>query len=172
MKKVAVFLDGSNVFYMQKKLGWFIDSEKLLNYCKTYGDVVEATYYTGFTGEDAQIRYFDRLAHMGYALVTKPVKTFHDAENNLITQKSNLDVEIVIDMFDMVDRYDVAILISGDGDFERAVRQLKSRGKEVKVISSRCTAASELVYAAGINYIDFLSIREDVERKVIGLEIA
>lgn len=170
MKRVAVFLDGSNVFYMQKRLGWIIDVEKLLSHCKTYGDVVEATYYTGFTGESAQIRYLDRLAHMGYALVTKPIKTIHDVENGQAIQKSNLDVEIVIDMFDMIDRYDVAVLISGDGDFERAVRQLKSRGKEVKVISSRCSAATELVYAAGINYVDVVSIREDVERKPDELE--
>ena len=67
----------------------------------------------------------------------------------------------------MVDRYDVAVLISGDGDFERALQQLKSRGKEVKVISTRGLVANELVYTAGVNYIDLLSIKEIVERKTL-----
>ena len=47
MKKVAVFLDGANCFYTQRKMGWDIDAEKLLSYCKGFGNVVEAVYYTG-----------------------------------------------------------------------------------------------------------------------------
>ena len=93
------------------------------------------------------------------------MKTIRDYETGEVSQKANLDVEIVLDMFNMIDRYDMAILISGDGDFERALQQLKSRGKEVKVISTRGCVASELVYAMGINYIDLLGLRETVERK-------
>ena len=165
MKKVAVFLDGANCFYTQKKMGWNIDAEKLLDYCKEYGEVVEATYYTGVSAETNQKKYHDKLAYIGYALVTKPVKTMYDQTTGQTTQKANLDIEIVLDMFNMIDRYDMAILISGDGDFERALQQLKSRGKEVKVISTRGCVASEIVYAMGINYIDLLGIRETVERK-------
>lgn len=166
MKRVAVFLDGANIFYTQKKLGWYVDNERLLEYCKTFGTVTEAVYYTGInTEDDKQKKYRDKLAYLGYSLVTKPIKTIYDNAHGSIMQKANLDVEIVLDMFNMVDRYDVAILISGDGDFERALQQLKSRGKEVKVISTRGLVANELVYTTGINYIDFLSIKEIVERK-------
>lgn len=165
MKKVAVFLDGANCFYAQKMMGWNIDAEKLLDYCKEYGEIVEAIYYTGVSAGGNQKKYLDKLAYIGYSLVTKPVKIMHDQATGQSTQKANLDIEIVLDMFNMIDRYDVAILISGDGDFERAIQQLKSRGKEVKVISSRCCVASELVYTMGINYIDLLGIRETVERK-------
>lgn len=165
MKRIAVFLDGSNCFYTQKKLGWSIDVEKLLDYCKDYGEVVEATYYTGVNPDSHQKKYLDKLAYLGYTLVTKPVKTISDLDTGLITQKANLDVEIVLDMFNMIDRYDMAILVSGDSDFERPIQFLKSRGKEVKVISTRGVVATELIYAAGINYIDLLAIREIVERK-------
>ena len=165
MKKVAVFLDGANCFYARKTLGWNIDTEKLLDFCKGYGEVVEAIYYTGVCPESNQKKFLDKLAYIGYSLVTKPVKTICDHVTGQSTQKANLDIEIVIDMFNMIDRYDTAILISGDGDFERAIQQLKSRGKEVKVISTKGNVAAELVYATGINYIDFLDIRELVERK-------
>lgn len=165
MKKVAVFLDGANCFFTQKKMGWQIDAEKLLNYCGQYGDVVEAIYYTGEKDDSKQRGFLNKLAYIGYSLETKPVKTICDYETGEISQKANLDVEIVLDMFNMVDRYDLAILISGDGDFERAVRQLKSRGKEVKVISTRGCVAMELVHAMGIHYVDWLAIREAVERK-------
>ena len=165
MKKIAVFLDGANFFYTQKKLGWDVDTERLLDYCKDFGQVVEATYYTGATSDAKQKRYHDFLAYIGYSLVTKPVKTIFDPTSGFSTQKANMDIEIVLDMFNMIDRYDMAILISGDGDFERALQLLKSRGKEVKVISTRGCVASELVHATGINYIDLLAIRETVERK-------
>lgn len=164
MKRIAVFLDGANCFYTQKKMGWNIDAEKLLDYCKEYGEVVEATYYTGVSAESNQKKYHDKLAYIGYSLVTKPVKTMYDQATGKSVQKANLDVEIVLDMFNMIDRYDMAILISGDGDFERALQLLKSRGKEIKVISTRGAVATELVHTAGINYIDFLSIREAIER--------
>ena len=166
MKRVAVFLDGANIYYTQKKLGWHVDAERLLDYCKQYGDVVEAVYYNGETVDNKQRKYHDKLSYIGYSLVTKPVKTINDHESGQTIQKANLDVEIVLDMFSLVDRYDMAILISGDGDFERALKQLKSRGKEVKVISTRGTVAIELVHTAGINYIDLLAIRESIERKL------
>lgn len=166
MKKVAIFMDGANSFYTQKKMGWQIDAEKLLNYCKEYGEIVEAVYYSGETDDVKQRSFLNKLAYIGYSLETKPVKTIRDYETGETSQKANLDVEIVLDMFNMIDRYDMAILISGDGDFERALRQLKSRGKEVKVISTRGCVATELVHAMGINYIDLLAIREAIERKM------
>lgn len=167
MKRVAIFLDGSNLFFTQKKLGWNIDSEKLLNYCRSYGELVEALYYTGENHDGNQKKFLDKLAYIGYSLVTKPVKTICDYVTGQTTQKANLDIEIVLDMFNMIDRYDMAILISGDGDFERALTSLKSRGKEIKVISTRGCVASELVHTAGINYVDLLAIKEIIERKYV-----
>lgn len=171
MKRVAVFLDGANCFYTQKKMGWKIDAEKLLAFCKRYGEVVEAIYYSGISNDGGQKKYLDKLAYIGYSLITKPVKSMYDVETGKVTLKANLDIEIVLDMLSMIDRYDIAILISGDGDFSRALQQLKSRGKEIKVISTRGSVSSELVYAMGINYIDLLDIRETVERKMEGYPI-
>lgn len=166
MKRVAVFLDGSNFFYTQKKLGWQVDVERLLGFCKSYGEVVEAIYYTGkeVATENTQKKYLNKLAYAGYALVTKPIKTIYDPATGKSVQKANLDVEIVLDMFNMIDRYDMAILVSGDGDFERALQFLKSNGKEIKVISTKGIVASELVHIAGVNYIDFKDVKETIER--------
>ena len=113
MKKVAIFMDGANSFYTQKKMGWQIDAEKLLNYCKECGDVVEAIYYSGENDDSKQRSFLNKLAYIGYSLETKPVKTIRDYETGETSQKANLDVEIVLDMFNMIDRYDMAILISG-----------------------------------------------------------
>ena len=165
--RVAVFVDGANYFYMQKKMGWHIDAEKLLNYCRQqYGDVVDAYYYTGteVPPDEQQQAYLEVLSGLGYALVTKPVKTIRGGENGEIKQKANLDVEIVLDLFNTIDQYDVAVLVSGDGDFERALQLLKARGKQIKVISTAGTVAREIKILCGMHYVDFRDIREQVER--------
>ena len=164
MKRVAVFVDGSNCYYTHRKLGWNMDAEKLLEFCEDFGIITEATYYGALTADISQRNFYNRLAYIGYSLITKPLKSIYDPATGNHFQKANLDVEIVLDMFNTIDNYDVAVLVSGDGDFERALQYLKSRGKEVKVISTRGSVAIELVYATGINYIDLTTIRDRIER--------
>ena len=164
---VAVFIDGANYFYMQKKLGWHIDAQKLLDYCAAhYGTVEDAYYYTGKENvpDGQQSAYLTALSSMGYSLVTKPIKTIYDHESGGTKQKANLDVEIVLDMFNTIDNYDMAVLVSGDGDFERALHILKSRGKKFKVISTGGMVAKEIRQICGMHFIDFQDIRANVER--------
>lgn len=166
--KVAVFVDGANYFYMQKKLGWNVDAKKLLEFCaEKYGDVEDAYYYIGTDAppEAQQQAYLNVLANIGYSLITKPIKTIYDPENGESKQKANLDVEIVLDMFNTIDNYDIAILVSGDGDFERALQMLKARGKKFKVLSTGGMVAKEIRQVCGMHYIDFQDIKDEVERK-------
>lgn len=81
------------------------------------------------------------------------------------TQKANLDIEIVLDIFNTIDLYDMAILVSGDGDFERPLQLLRVRGKRFLVLSTQGFVARELREVAGMHYIDFQDIRESVERE-------
>jgi uncharacterized LabA/DUF88 family protein len=80
------------------------------------------------------------------------------------TQKANLDIEMVLDMFNTIDHYDLATLVSGDGDFERPLQLLRARGKRFIVLSTQGFIARELREVAGMHFIDFQDIRERVER--------
>ncbi len=166
MDKVAIFVDGANYFYMQKQLGWFVDAKKILKYCENFGDVVDAYYYIGKDAppEAGQQAYLNALVYMGYSLVTKPIKTIYDQSTGTSMQKANLDIEIVLDMFNTIDNYDVAVLISGDGDFERPLQLLKARGKKFKVLSTTGCVASELRNVAGMHYVDMQSIRTEIQK--------
>lgn len=163
MKRIALFLDGANCYHTQEKMGWRIDTKKLLNYCNLYGEIVEAVYYTGVSENKNQKRYLDKLNCDGYSLNTKPIKTIYDRNTGTYFHKGNMDVEITVDMLSMIDRYDVAILVSGDGDFNCVLQQLISKGKEVKIISTQCCVASDFVHSADIKYIDLCGIRDIVE---------
>jgi uncharacterized LabA/DUF88 family protein len=165
--RVAIFVDGANYFYMQKKLGWFIDAKKLLEYCRSnFGSVDDAYYYIGTDAppEAKQDKYLKALTHMGYSLVTKPIKTIFDTVTGESKQKANLDVEVVLDMFNTIDNYDMAVLVSGDGDFERPLQLLKARGKKFKVLATTGLVAREILNVCGMHYIDFQDIKGDVEK--------
>jgi uncharacterized LabA/DUF88 family protein len=167
MPRIAVFIDGSNFFYMQTKdLGQFLDPKKLLEYLTKFGEVTDAYYYTGEDDlQDAKQRsYLDALPYMGYSLVTKRIKTIFDPQTGTTRRKANLDIEIVLDMFNTIDNYDMAVLVSGDGDFERALQLLKSRGKQFKVLATDTFVASEIRRIAGMHYINLSDIADQLRK--------
>lgn len=165
--RVSVFLDGSNFFFMQKDaLGWFADPRRILEYIERYGEIVDAFYYIGTDGPSAarQDAFLRALPQMGYSLVTKPIKTMFDPGTGKRIRKSNLDIEIALDMFNTIDNYDKAVLISGDGDFERALRLLKARGKQFLVLATEQFTARELRDVAGRHFVDLADIRNEIEK--------
>ncbi len=163
---ISLFVDGANFFYMQKdQLRWWIDPKKLLSWLQRQGHVVDAFYYVGVdtAPEARQDAYLKALAYMGYSLVTKNLKTVIQT-NGLEKKKANLDIEIVLDMFNTIDLYDLAVLVSGDGDFERPLQLLRARGKRFLVLSTAGFVAKELREVAGIRFVDFQDIRSEVEK--------
>jgi uncharacterized LabA/DUF88 family protein len=166
-KRVSIFVDGANMFYTQKKgLGWFFDPAKLLRVLRGDDELTDAYWYMGLKQPpDPRDENFIRfLAYAGYVVRTKGLKTIYDSETGETSQKANLDVEIVMDMFNTVDNYDKAILLSGDGDFERALELLRSRGKEICVVSTQNWIAAELRMAVGSHFVDLQELRDRIER--------
>ncbi len=152
---------------MQKNdLKWWIDAQKLLDYIREKGKIIDAFYYVGkgIPPEGRQEKYLKVLVHIGYSLVTKDLKTIF-MDDGKTTQKANLDVEIVLDMFNTIEHYDLAVLISGDGDFERPLQLLRARGKRFLVMSTPKFIAKELRDIAGMHFVNFEDIRKDVEKK-------
>lgn len=165
--RIAVFLDGASFFYMQKdRLHWWIDPKRLLDWIKTLGDLVDAFYYVGVDSplEPQQENFLKALTYMGYSLITKNLKTVY-SDDGVDRKKANLDVEIVLDMFNTIENYDLAILVSGDADFERPLQLLRARGKKFLIMSTQGFVAREIRAQAGMHFVDFQDIREHVEKK-------
>lgn len=164
--KISVFVDGSNLFFMEKKLGWFVDLKKLLSYLKGNDEITDAFYYVGKNTppEAKQQRFLDALPIMGYSLVTKDIKSVIDDKTGAKKYKANLDIEIVLDMFNTIGNYDKAILVSGDGDFERPLEILRIRGKQLLVLATTNFIAKELKNVVGSHYIDLNDIKNQVQK--------
>ena len=99
---------------------------------------MRAYYYTAIVeGDDySPIKpLVDWLDYNGFTMVTKPMKRFTDHEGRT-RSKGNMDVEIAVDMMELADRIDHAVLFSGDGDFAGLVRAVQRKGVRVSVIST------------------------------------
>jgi uncharacterized LabA/DUF88 family protein len=165
MRRIAVFVDGSNFFYLQKDcLRWWIDPKKLLRWIGEQGEVVDATYYASVDPtNEGQNSYIKALCHMGFRVESKVIKTYTQADGTQ-RHKANLDIEIVVDMFNTIDSYDEAVLVSGDADFSRPLQILRARGKHFMVLSTKGFVASEIRQTAGMHYRDLNDLRDLIEK--------
>ena len=158
-ERLALFIDGANLYSAAKSLGADIDFKKLIDEFRKKGVLVRAYYYTAIVeGDDySPIKpLVDWLDYNGFTMVTKAAKRFTDYEGRTRT-KGNMDVEIAVDMMELADRIDHAVLFSGDGDFAGLVRAVQRKGVRVSVISTLKSqppqAADELRRAAD-SFID------------------
>ena len=137
-EKIALFIDGSNLYAAARGLGFDIDYRKLLDYFASKGHLIRAFYYTALVEDQeySPIRpLVDWLDYNGYTMVTKPTKEFTDAQGRRKI-KGNMDVELAIDVMEMAQHLDHVVLFSGDGDFRRLVEAIQRKGVRVTVVST------------------------------------
>jgi uncharacterized LabA/DUF88 family protein len=165
MNRLSIFVDGNNMFYAQQKNGWFFDPKRVLEYFTSEKNVelINAYWYTGLKDPQDQRGFRDALISLGYTVRTKILKEYYDDTSGRYSQKANLDIEIVVDMFNTVEQYDRVILFSGDGDFERAIEQLRSKNTHITVVSTEGMIARELRNVTD-RYIDLNDIRDRIEK--------
>jgi uncharacterized LabA/DUF88 family protein len=137
-ERLALFIDGANLYSAARALGFDIDYKKLLTEFSKKGILVRAYYYTALL-EDREFSplrpLVDWLDYNGYTLVTKNVREFTDAAGRRKI-KGNMDIEISVDMMELAPSVDHIVLFSGDGDFRRLVESVQRRGRRVSVVSS------------------------------------
>jgi uncharacterized LabA/DUF88 family protein len=137
-EKIAIFIDGANLYAAARGLGFDIDYKRLLDLFASKGRLIRAFYYTALI-EDQEYSplrpLVDWLDYNGYTMVTKPTKEYTDATGRRKI-KGNMDIELAIDMLDMAQYLDHAVLFSGDGDFRRLVEAVQRRGVRVSVVST------------------------------------
>lgn len=137
-ERIALFIDGANLYGAARALGFDIDYKRLLQEFAGKGRLVRAFYYTALAEDQeySPIRpLIDWLDYNGYTMVTKPLKEYTDATGRR-KFKGNMDIELAIDMMQMAGHIDHAVLFSGDGDFRRLVEAVQRKGVRVSVVSS------------------------------------
>jgi uncharacterized LabA/DUF88 family protein len=136
--KIALFIDGANVYATAKTLGFDIDYKRLLKEFQSRGTLLRAFYYTAIIEDQefSSIRpLIDWLDYNGYTVVTKPAKEFDDVEGRR-RFKRNMSLELAVDAMELAGHVDQIVLFSGDVDFRSLVEAVQRRGVRVTVVST------------------------------------
>lgn len=158
--RIAIFIDGSNLFYAALQLGIEIDYAKLL--CKlTCGRrLLRAYFYTGVDrANERQQGFLLWMQRNGYRVVTKDLIQLPDG-----SKKANLDVEIAVDMITLSNYCSTMILLSGDGDLAYAVNTVAYLGTQVEVVSLHTMTSDSLINVADC-YTDLATIKDDIQKE-------
>ena len=169
-ERIALFIDGSNLFAAAKALGFDIDYKRLLKYFAKQGHLIRAFYFTALLEEQefSSIRpLVDWLNYNGYTMVTKQAKEFID-EDGQKKIKGNMDIELAVDLIEMSSSINHAVIFSGDGDFRRLVEYVQYKGLRVTVVSTvnskPSMIADELRRQADV-FIELMEIRDEIQRQ-------
>jgi len=168
-EKIALFIDGANLHSTARALGFDIDYKRLLQEFASKGYLLRAHYYTAIIEDQeySSIRpLVDWLDYNGYRVVTKPVKEYTDSAGRR-RFKGDMDIELAVDMFDLVETVDHIVLFSGDGNFRRLVEAVQRRGRKVTVVSTLQTQppmiADDLRRQAD-QFLDLASLEDKIGR--------
>ena len=145
MDRVAVFVDVQNVYYTVKQIyGCHFDYRAFWDQVTEGREVVRAFAYAIDRKDQKQIRFQQILESIGFEVKLKPFIQRSDG-----SAKGDWDVGITLDMIELANEVDVAVLASGDGDFDLVVRKLRdAHGVEVEVYGARKLTAATLIQAA------------------------
>ena len=162
--RIALFIDGANLFATARSLGFDVDYRRMLAEFQNRGSVVRAFYYTAVVEdlEFSSVRpLVDWLDYNGYTAVTKPIKEFRDANGRRKAKaKANIDIELAVDAMEMSEHIDEMFLFSGDGDFRSLVEAMQRRGVRVTIVSTISTQPAMIADELRRQGDVFLDLRE------------
>src|ERR1700683_1945946 len=169
--KIALFIDGANLYATAKTLGFDIDYKRLLKEFQSRGTLLRAFYYTAIIEDQeySSIRpLIDWLDYNGYTVVTKATKEFIDASGRRKV-KGNMDIELTVDAMELAEHVDQIVLFSGEGDFRWRVEGGRRRRRGVRVtvvptISSQPSMIADELRRQADVFIDLVELQSKLGR--------
>lgn len=168
-ERLALFIDGANLYAASKALDLDIDFQRLLAVFQRKTRLVRALYYTALVDDNeySPVRpLIDWLDYNGYTVVTKPAKEFTDGSGRRRI-KCNIDVVLTVDAMLLAETLDHIVLFSGEGHFRDLVAALQQNGKQVTVVSTleapSSKVADELRRQAD-QFIDLADLKDLIRR--------
>ncbi len=147
-RRVAIFVDNDNLYLSLRQAGYSIVEYSYIQFfARLYGQVTLARVYLAQANPPVEIR----MRRAGF-------EPRYVSTNGY--KRSIVDTQMIVDMM----RYDadVYIVVTGDSDFEPAVRQLRQEGKYV-VLMHLVENTSELLRVAAHEFHDYRIIQLSVQ---------
>ena len=151
------FIDAQNLNAGLGRLGWKVDWKKFRTYLAEERHVEVAYVFIGFMLGNQDLYLV--LQKAGFVVVFKEVFTTQSGD-----VKGNIDAELILQAMIDYDRYDKALIVSGDGDFTCLLRYLEQNDKFEGVIAPFEKSLSSLIQRAAEGKIEHLrSLRRKLE---------
>lgn len=142
--RVSIYFDMSNLYFAAKDMGIRIDYARLLEFLVGERRLQRAYAYLGVAPDDENSHSFITwLSRNGFRVRTKLLRRYEDG-----TTKANLDMELAIDLLTQAPHIDVAIIVSGDGDFVSLVDAAQRAGLRVEVAATPRQTSTDLIDVA------------------------
>ena len=161
MKRVAVFIDGNNFYFGLRKIYGkdkslkSFDFERFANFLAGEGKVVSIHYYNAQLDKEFNHRKFK--SQKDFFAELRMIPNFHLVlckllKRNIVGTNKHYyiikedDINMAVDMVDgsADNSFDIAILVSGDGDFVPAVRSVKRRHKKIENVYFKGSSSRSL----------------------------
>ncbi len=168
-ERMALFVDGANLYSAAKSLGFDIDYRRLLDLFISKGQLVRAFYYTALMEDQdySPIRpLVDWLDYNGFTMVTKPAKEFTDHQGRRKV-KGNMDIELAVDVMEIAEHVQHVVIFSGDGDFRSLVEAVQRKGVRVSVVStikSQPPMVADELRRQADNFIELADLEKAIAR--------
>ncbi|MEH6360059.1 MAG: NYN domain-containing protein [Amylibacter sp.] len=168
-ERLALFIDGSNLYAAAKALGFDIDYKLLRTEFMRRGKLLRAFYYTALLENDeySPIRpLVDWLNYNGFTMVTKPAKEYTDSMGRKKV-KGNMDIELAVNAMELAPHVDHMVIFSGDGDYRPLAESLQRQGVRVSVVStirSQPPMISDDLRRQSDNFIELDELRDVIGR--------
>ena len=157
--KNYAFIDGQNLNLGIQHMGWNLDFKKFRIYLQEKYQVGVAYYFIGYIDGNSDL--YRSLQMSGYILVFKPTLVLGDG-----TVKGNCDAELVLQAMIDLNKYEKAVIVTGDGDFYCLVDHLRKTNKFKILIAPNSARCSHLLNTAAENQITFMNdLRQKLEYK-------
>ncbi|MEG8098840.1 LabA-like NYN domain-containing protein [Candidatus Liberibacter brunswickensis] len=171
-EKIALFIDGANLYASSKALGFDIDYRKLLKAFKSRARVLRAYYYTTVL-EDSEQQFsplhplLDWLHYNGFQVVSKTAREFTEV-NGRKRVKTSMNVDLAVDAFEQSEGVEHLVIFSGDGDFVTLTSALQRRAKKVTIVStvlSNPSMVSDQLRRQSDYFIDLAYLKNEIARE-------
>lgn len=151
--RVGVFVDVQNLYYSAKNLyDAFPNYKEILKTASQQRQLVCAYAYVVSANMPKQEDFFEALRSAGIEVKQKDLQIFPGG-----IKKGNWDVGIAVDILRFMNRVDVVVLSSGDGDFTDLVNYLRNQGVKVEIMAFGKTCSAKLKEAAD----EFIDLDQD-----------
>ena len=169
-EKLALYIDGANLYATSKSLGFDIDYKSLRGEFSRRGKLLRASYFTALLENDEEFSplrpLVDWLNYNGFTMITKEAKEYTDSMGRKKI-KGNMDIELAVSALELAPHVDHIVIFSGDGSYAPLVESIQRSGVRVSVVSSIKTQPSMIsdeLRRQADNFIELNDLKDVIGR--------